>query len=79
MSTDNWVHLDIAGVMTNKGDVAYMGKGMSGTNNTFYICPKVPIWFLFNYGSKSCLTILLCRMTYFWLFICFNVLSIIII
>ncbi|XP_059148773.1 cytosol aminopeptidase-like isoform X2 [Physella acuta] len=30
VSTDNWVHLDIAGVMMNKGDVAYMGKGMSG-------------------------------------------------
>ncbi|XP_059148774.1 cytosol aminopeptidase-like [Physella acuta] len=30
VSTDNWVHLDMAGVMTNNGDVPYLGKGMSG-------------------------------------------------
>ena len=27
---DSWAHLDIAGVMTNEGDVPYMGSGMSG-------------------------------------------------
>ncbi|ESO98387.1 hypothetical protein LOTGIDRAFT_231435 [Lottia gigantea] len=26
----NWLHLDIAGVMMNKDEVAYLGKGMSG-------------------------------------------------
>ena len=25
-----WMHLDIAGVMMNKSDVCYIGKGMSG-------------------------------------------------
>jgi len=25
-----WLHLDIAGVMSNEGEVAYLGKGMSG-------------------------------------------------
>ena len=27
---DQWAHLDIAGVMDNKGDILYMGDGMSG-------------------------------------------------
>ena len=27
---NNWVHLDIAGVMYNKDEVPYLGKGMSG-------------------------------------------------
>jgi aminopeptidase len=26
----NWMHLDIAGVMENKDEVPYLGKGMSG-------------------------------------------------
>lgn len=26
----NWAHLDIAGVMENKDEVPYLGKGMSG-------------------------------------------------
>nr|ACJ05317.1 leucine aminopeptidase-like protein [Crassostrea gigas] len=30
VNNKNWLHLDIAGVMTNSGDVAYLGKGMSG-------------------------------------------------
>lgn len=29
-SCPSWIHLDIAGVMENSGDVAYLGKGMSG-------------------------------------------------
>ena len=27
---DRWAHLDIAGVMDNKGDILYLGNGMSG-------------------------------------------------
>lgn len=30
VNNKNWLHLDIAGVMSNNGDVAYLGKGMSG-------------------------------------------------
>ena len=30
MSNKNWLHLDIAGVMSNKDEVAYLGKGMAG-------------------------------------------------
>ncbi|XP_048746621.2 cytosol aminopeptidase-like [Ostrea edulis] len=30
VTNKNWLHLDIAGVMSNKGDVSYLGKGMSG-------------------------------------------------
>lgn len=30
VTTDNWVHLDIAGVMSNKAELPYLGKGMSG-------------------------------------------------
>jgi aminopeptidase len=26
----SWLHLDMAGVMENAGDVSYLGKGMSG-------------------------------------------------
>ncbi|KAK3851450.1 hypothetical protein Pcinc_041900 [Petrolisthes cinctipes] len=30
VSCDHWAHLDIAGVMENKDEVPYLGKGMSG-------------------------------------------------
>ena len=30
VTTDKWVHLDIAGVMSNTNEVPYLGKGMSG-------------------------------------------------
>ncbi|BFY99051.1 hypothetical protein BsWGS_02091 [Bradybaena similaris] len=30
VQTDQWVHLDMAGVMSNTDDVPYLGKGMSG-------------------------------------------------
>ncbi|XP_054167234.1 cytosol aminopeptidase-like [Oppia nitens] len=30
VTNPNWMHLDIAGVMDNKDDVSYLGKGMSG-------------------------------------------------
>ncbi|KAK4291003.1 hypothetical protein Pmani_036135 [Petrolisthes manimaculis] len=30
VSCDHWAHLDIAGVMENKDEVSYLGKGMSG-------------------------------------------------
>lgn len=30
VTAPNWMHLDIAGVMDNKDDVPYLGKGMSG-------------------------------------------------
>lgn len=30
VSCDNWMHMDIAGVMENKDEVSYLGKGMSG-------------------------------------------------
>ena len=30
MTNKNWLHLDIAGVMSNKGEVPYLGKGMAG-------------------------------------------------
>nr|XP_022286297.1 cytosol aminopeptidase-like [Crassostrea virginica] len=30
VTNENWLHLDIAGVMSNSGDVPYLGKGMSG-------------------------------------------------
>lgn len=32
---DKWMHIDIAGVMTNKKEVAYLGAGMSGDNLNF--------------------------------------------
>lgn len=34
VNNKNWLHLDIAGVMSNSGDVAYLGKGMSGMEET---------------------------------------------
>ena len=33
VSHDNWMHLDIAGVMMNKTEVPYVPKGMSGKTN----------------------------------------------
>lgn len=30
VTCDHWMHLDIAGVMENKDEVPYIGKGMSG-------------------------------------------------
>lgn len=30
VSTDEWMHIDIAGVMSNKSEVPYLGKGMTG-------------------------------------------------
>ena len=30
VTNKNWLHLDIAGVMSNKGEVPYLGKGMAG-------------------------------------------------
>lgn len=30
VTCDHWMHMDIAGVMENKDEVAYLGKGMSG-------------------------------------------------
>ncbi|MPC13202.1 Cytosol aminopeptidase [Portunus trituberculatus] len=30
VSCDHWMHMDIAGVMENKDEVSYLGKGMSG-------------------------------------------------
>ena len=30
VTTPNWLHLDIAGVMDNKDEVPYLSKGMSG-------------------------------------------------
>lgn len=30
VTCDHWMHLDIAGVMENKDEVPYLGKGMSG-------------------------------------------------
>ena len=29
-TSNSWMHLDIAGVMSNEGEVKYLGKGMSG-------------------------------------------------
>jgi len=29
-NSPNWMHIDMAGVMMNKGDYPYMTKGMSG-------------------------------------------------
>lgn len=34
VNNKNWLHLDTAGVMSNSGDVAYLGKGMSGMEQT---------------------------------------------
>jgi len=30
VKNENWMHMDIAGVMSNSSDVPYLGKGMSG-------------------------------------------------
>ncbi|XP_061194604.1 cytosol aminopeptidase-like [Saccostrea echinata] len=30
VTNKNWLHIDIAGIMSNEGDVSYLGKGMSG-------------------------------------------------
>lgn len=30
VTNENWLHLDIAGVMMNKDEVPYLGKGMTG-------------------------------------------------
>ena len=38
---EKWMHLDIAGVMGNKSEVSYLGKGMSGM-------------FSFNYSFNYC-------------------------
>ena len=57
MTNENWLHLDIAGVMSNKDEIPYLGKGMSGRhckisrlsdwaaliqNKKNYICLKHP-------------------------------------
>lgn len=33
VTSPNWLHLDIAGVMENKDEVVYLGKGMAGRPN----------------------------------------------
>lgn len=37
VNNKNWLHLDIAGVMSNSGDVAYLGKGMSGIEESYKV------------------------------------------
>ncbi len=58
MTTDNWIHLDIAGVMTNKAEVPYLCKGMSGIDCVFWCLSKferLPVAII------NALAMLLCR------------------
>lgn len=59
VNNKNWLHLDIAGVMSNSGDVAYLGKGMSGMEHN---CLGLGCFFVFI----SELTLLFFNNNNFW-------------
>jgi len=53
VGTNKWAHLDIAGVMQSRGEVPYLGNGMSGERILVVVCDLIISLFLLLIGRPT--------------------------